>query len=71
MNIICYILRTEQIGKKLEIRNSVVLNSVINYLIYFLKFISITTVTMFLYSVCSTKQMFHNLSQILIFLDKK
>jgi hypothetical protein len=64
-------MRTELRGEKLEIRNSLVHNSVINYLIYFLTFISITTVTMFLYSMCSTKPLFHHLSQILMFLDKK
>jgi hypothetical protein len=51
-------------GEKLEIRNSLVLNLVINYLVYFLTLISITIVTTFLYSVCITRPMFHHLSQI-------
>ena len=64
-------MRTELRGEKLEIRNSLVHNLLISYLIYFLTFISITTVTMFLYSMCSTKPLFRHPSQILMFLDKK
>ena len=64
-------MRTVLCGEKLEFRNSVVLNSVINYLIYFFTFISITTVTTCLYGMCSTGPIFHHLSQILMFLEKK
>jgi len=71
MNIICHIVRTGRSGEKIEFRNSVLLNSVMNYLIYFVTLVSITTVTTCLYSMCSTGPKFHHLSQILIFLEKK
>jgi len=62
MNIICHIMRTGRIGEKLEIKNSVVLNSVTNYLIYFLTFTSITTVTTFC-TVCAVQNQCFKISR--------
>jgi len=71
MDIICHIIWTRLSGEKLEFRNSVVLNLLISYLIYVFTFISITTVTTCLYSMCSVGPIFRHLPQILMFLDKK